>query len=203
MNYFDNGDPKILFAHLPKTGGRTILHYLDQLFVDSKNNMKAKLSGHRAPKDYIKHTKVDDTFIIITGARNPWDWHVSYYNFNKMISILQHYDECTTLSFEQYLNKVNNNELTLIHDTHDEWNTLNMWWYKYNDIFIVDHVIKTETLYSDMKELCEQYSLNPFPYIHINKSKRDVDYKLYYNDTTKKIVHNMHEEYVDFFKYRF
>ena len=209
MNYFDNGDPKILFSHLPKTGGKSVLYYLDKLFKNPRNNVKSSLRGHIAAKEYVRQGIIDSTFTIITGARNPWDWHVSFYYFQKNWNQYNYKQQFTDLfnqiSFSDYLYKIINNDLELLNPTNEEICPLNMWWYKdiNNENIIIDHIIKTETLSEDFSKISTQYDFIQFDDIHLNKSIRMPSYNEYYTTDTRNLVKKLHEEYIDYFEYTF
>lgn len=66
---------KILFIHIPKTGGSTIGSILTPY-----NMNVVEIIGHQSYKDCIKFVKPDKVFTVV---RNPWDWRSSWYHYLK------------------------------------------------------------------------------------------------------------------------
>jgi len=66
---------KVLFIHIPKTGGSSIGSVLKPYEMGVKN-----LEGHQGYEECLKRVKPDEVFTVV---RNPWDWRASWYHYVK------------------------------------------------------------------------------------------------------------------------
>lgn len=97
MTVFLNNKKKILYIHVPKTGGEYISEQLSNLgimtFHSKKGEMNNKVvSQHLAGMD-LKHTLtksgINNCDIVVMSVRNPYDRLISHYHyrFKKIFSI--------------------------------------------------------------------------------------------------------------------
>jgi len=68
-------EKKILFIHIPKTGGSSIQNVLKRYDMGL-----GKIIGHQSYNDCIKFVEPDKVFTVV---RNPWDWRSSWYHYLK------------------------------------------------------------------------------------------------------------------------
>lgn len=66
---------KFVFIHMHKTGGQTVNRILSRLFPDSE------VVGYHYPVSLVPASNTN--LPIIGFIRNPWDWYVSWYAFNR------------------------------------------------------------------------------------------------------------------------
>jgi hypothetical protein len=66
---------KILFIHIPRTGGTSVENHFN---YQSKHGWNPKNSQHLTLEEYSNHYNLDDYFKF-TVVRNPWDRLVSWY----------------------------------------------------------------------------------------------------------------------------
>lgn len=227
-----NLSKKILFIHVPKTGGSTINHFLSsELFKEKDNDplhqKKPFLNIHSTYKDFLKKYKDYDleSFFKFTCVRNPYDRALSaYLYFQYAIKKRKlHYSELKFLSFEDFLtlgpNDTSGFELK-IKDKFAECKDFSFihrhfknivkepqcYFLKdHNDNINFDYIMRFENYQQDFLNLCRKLSINinEVPHRNQNTSKTSFNYTDYYNDKTRNVVSKMYEEDIDIFKYSF
>lgn len=137
--------------------------------------------------------KVFDNFYKFTFVRNPWDWHVSIYNFVLQRSYHPSHDLFKAFgSFENYLAWVIDDQGA---EQQKEFVT--------NDSgeLIVDFIGHYETLNEDFEMVCSRLGIkSSLP--HENRSTHK-DFRQYYTPQTKALVAEAYKEDIDFFGYDF
>ena len=66
---------RFVFIHMHKTGGQTLNDIIGRCIADHR------VIGYHYPRKEIPAESVD--FPVVGIVRNPWDWYVSWYAFNK------------------------------------------------------------------------------------------------------------------------
>jgi len=71
-----------LFIHIPKTGGTTIRNYMSRHLNNKSLSVPkgVRCWWHRPIKDFPKSHKNITSFAVV---RNPWDYYVSVFEYNK------------------------------------------------------------------------------------------------------------------------
>jgi len=142
--------------------------------------------NHTLPET-IKNNLGDNiynSYFKICAVRNPFDLMVSLYHWrgNKVINkkLFQNFIEGSINDFAILNNK-------------KFWNEPNTFFIRY------------ENLKNDLLFLSEKLELNlDFSKLkHFKKSVREVDYKIYYNEHSKKIVEDIFSSELEKFNYRF
>jgi len=195
-----NNNKKFVYVHIPKTGGTTIEDVLGKL---SSGN----LAGHISLKDIKKRLDNYNEYISFTTVRNPWSWYVSWYFYlkqkNKADSdFIKEYEILNKNSFEEWIKFVYNTRDNLVFknngDNTPKYQQMLDWGFdgeKY-----VDYFIKIEEL---SEEKLNEVGLD-IKYTHTkSNTSTHSHYSIYYNDTTKEIVRNMHKEDIQYFNYKF
>lgn len=133
---------KILFLHVPKTGGTSIIKLLE------KNNIS--LLKYDNIRGLNKHSTLQELYDFgfeetynISIVRNPFDRLISFYNFFGV-------KEYSKLSFDEYINK--------IEDFH-MWIRPAYQFFTLNGEYSLDVLMKLENLNEDVKKLCDEFSL--------------------------------------------
>ena len=76
-----------------------------------------------------------------------------------------------------------------------------------NNICLIDNILSFENLNIDIINFFkDKYNMDIKPYIpqkKINSSKRNNDYKYYYNEANQKILAEMHQPDIEYFKFKF
>lgn len=133
-------------------------------------------------KRKLEYEQWDNSFKFAC-VRNPWDRVVSAYFFEK--NNLSH-----SMSFEQYCRNIN---MPNMYD-----------FYQLYDVSL-DYLISYENLLTDVQTVCNILGLtfdkDTFP--HDKKGDRNSDYKVYYNQTTRKLIKDKYVKDIEYFKYRF
>jgi len=222
---------KLLFVHIPKTGGQTVLRYfnfklkiknycargLDVIKIFDKDGRMETISGTEYGhftltqiKKYVKLSKINFSFSFV---RNPFDRLVSEFfwrlKYNISFRPLFDYDFKPT-DFELFVNKLEKVNLTYLEnmtavETHFYPQTkfvfLKSYFTKNKKNKKVDFVGRFENYESDLKFLGSQFGIKN-ELIHRNKSEHP-SYKTLYNSTTKKIVENIYKDDLNNFNYVF
>ena len=185
---------KFIFVHIPKTGGTSVEHKLRKYgtVLQGKGNFDSIYYKHATALS-IKRIMGDeyDKYFKFTFVRNPWDWVVSNYAFNRGLGrpwiINTGYslsgkvpDWAKDMSFSEWL----------------------VWWIdtlypsqsvmftRANGEPLVDAIFKFESLTSDFNKLKTRLQLYIWrPRLpHLKSSNRRADYKSYYDDQSMKLV---------------
>lgn len=187
-----------VFIHIPKTGGTSVLRWIEENFHYEKRGTKH--SGIDKWKN--THGPVENYF---TCVRNPYARILSWFHYQGKKSKerldknkARHYDqelfEIYQTGFNNWLRNGNPNVLlngTIKRQQVDYYNSR------------VLFVLKTETLKEDFKKV-QSYFHCYSPLDYVNKSKSSLlDYRNEYNSESKKIVSKLYEKDLDILKYTF
>jgi len=210
---------KFIFFHVTKAAGSSIKEALKEYASEPekfKISRPPKMLGDRPNPMYemwqssLWHAKARDAkkelpeevynnFYKFAFVRNPWDWQVSYYHFILKEPTHIRYELVKSMSgFEEYLEWVINTknpfpkgatklQKEIITDRDGK--------------IMVDFVGRYETLAKDFQLVSKVLNLNAdLP--HVNSSGNR-DYRLFYNETTKKLVAENFKEDIDLLGYKF
>jgi hypothetical protein len=198
-------DHKLIFIHIPKCGGSSMVKILEKYYVERFN----RKIGHSTYLDY-KNRIGDEisNYKSFTVVRNPWDWHVSQFFYLKSISPKKHghYIEHSLFNkkgfnFNDYIywlideNKEKSPQEFILKNQYE-------WCINEKGYFMIDHTLKMENYKEDYHNFCKIYNIKENKIPHINKSNHN-SYKKYYTTETKKIIENKHKLDIEFFKYKF
>lgn len=183
-------DKKILFIHIPKTGGSSIETALNA----RKDHLY--LSEWKTMIDYKKYK-------IFSFVRNPWDRLVSSFCFSKRPNSVYATTENIN-EFEIYLK----NAIQVTKTVRDSFNKSEtdpaIRWLKGDyDQVNIDFIGQYEHLERDFKTVCELFNLGNYDLPHINKTNRS-HYSLYYR--SQNIIDLVYENYyedIKMFDYKF
>ena len=184
---------KIIFIHIPRTGGTSLLRFYGEKETGRDHSpwSSFKLSNPHAFKHYLK-------FAIV---RNPWDRVVSAYDYllsggNKKDDLLLKNEIDNYDGFDNFvLNGLTDFRLRNItlfipqsHFICNKFGTL-----------MIDVLLHFENYQSDLNELLG-LSINSIEKVNSSSSK---DFKKYYTEETKTIVANLYKEDIENFGYEF
>ena len=190
---------KLCFIHNPKTGGSSIQHWL---FTNTEcvQPKKTLHCGIQTALEYFPDIAI--SFVVV---RNPWDWCVSWYHYQKQralhkidyiknnsklnlkkdkynLSVQKKVLEYLDLGFENWL--INTNHKPQTNYTKD-----------------VDIILKLENIDNDFKQIQNILNVHtPLP--HLNTTDRD-NYSVYYNSNTIDIVYNKYKDDIKTFGYKY
>jgi hypothetical protein len=168
---------KVVFVHVPRTGGTSI----EEAF------------GLREESKQIHHWKAsellhlaDDDYYWFSFVRNPWDKTISSYfqPANKKIGWLS--GKTLDYFFDNWKGSSAPCEHSETQLGYLDIPNIDVFKYENRD----EHVSFLETKFN-----------TPIKNIHIRKTKRDRDYRKYYNNKTKEIVRNLFIADIEMFNY--
>lgn len=194
MPYCD--DKKIIFLHIPKTGGTMVKNILKIRFLSSSDPSIRPSPQHltcELLKDRLGQKKYDQ-YYKFTFIRNPWARLLSSYFWRQTLP-----KKRKVLHFFEYIKLV-------------EHTVLNKNYYKleFGDHYIpqikytdenVD-VFKYENLSGGIVEVASKLNI-PKPIVGNKKVKPYDQYWEYYNKQTQSIVENIYSEEIEKFNFQF
>lgn len=186
--------------HEPQCGILPNNHNLNSSYQPCSRIMKRWTSAHWTLKewvDYIKRTHNLTSFdikewFVFGVVRNPFDRVVSYYHHNlkNRPKFNLEFDEWvkTNLSQESFTKKQN---------------FLNM--FEYDQQFSCDYIIRQDDIENGVRGLAERLNIRDYKLQHIkhNTERVEYDYRKFYNDETKQIVHDCFKDDIEHFGYGF
>ena len=203
-------DRKFVFVHIPKTGGTSIrvalTPYCDGLIGPKRlaNRISRKLAkrpifrplelpleGHASALEYQNFLgdEVFQQFFKFAIVRNPFDLHVSMYEYMRQTNYHKHHDLVTKMNFLEFSYwRCHENPITQLDFVGDNQKCIN-----------VDFIGKFENLENDFKKITRHFGIKtqlPF----LNASKR-VHWRDYYTYESINLVRKNFYEDFEFFEY--
>jgi hypothetical protein len=180
-----------LFVHIPKTGGTSVTSALGNRAC--AHNTPAKIRAEIG--DELWNSCFKFTFI-----RNPWDRAVSFYEFHKE-DFRAAQKSIVMGSFGAWVLDGMKTGWRTDWITPDQKNDpVRMDQFLTDDMFVG----RFESLAADFNYVCRQIGLPIGQLPHINASKREKDYRTYYqNDRIKELVAERNKYVIDKFGYTF
>lgn len=225
MSYIIIHDTPILFVHIPKTGGRTVLEIFKENYhcEHIPNSRTTFFNYHSTIKDFEKFFCCLKVPYVFTIVRNPWTRAVSWFYFRREVlrnglrgiragkKLNKVIDDYNTLLAEY--------ELMLDHNGFEKWlfkyydTPWDHTWFKLStnqtewletDSLIISKIIKFENLSNGLQELdFLKGKIKLFPH----KNPGPITNKKMYNDlyttNTKKFIASLYEKDIDKLKYVF
>lgn len=195
-------DKKLIFVHIPKTGGTSIMKALRPYGLKGSGHIQLsrELSVHKIGRP--KRAR----YTVFCVSRNPWDLVVSNYSYIKMEKSYWHSLDGTTnygvhpdyefvkdLSFKEFVYALKDKKIK------SKYNTLpQTYWINRK----VDKVLRFENLNEDFKALCKEVGLDKVELPHLNKSTHK-SYKDFYDDELIEIVRKLYHKDIETFGYEF
>lgn len=190
-NLYINGK-QVLFCHIPKTGGISILKTLGS---DSR--------GHASLKNF--QPTLINTYYKVAFVRNPYDRLVScFFYLQNGINIRDRKD------YEKYLKKYSGDFKLFIKEGLKESGIMqNQQHFKKQVFYLrdsyerinIDFLGKFEIIYQDFQRLCIMAHHKKIELKHENKGDHEY-YSTYYDHETKNIVYDLYKEDFDILGYR-
>lgn len=191
---------KIIFIHIPKTGGssidKTFGMYGNNNTID-KNILFGNDIQHYTIMDLLNNrlisTEEYKEYFKFAFVRNPWDKMVSEYFYRKrwdnIVKKMKFKDFITFfLKFENDSGSHFRNQYEFISNKNDE--------------IMVDYIGKYENLQNEINYICELIGAPPMALPMINNT-RHLHYSYYYTKSTKNIVKERYKDDIKKFNYFF
>lgn len=208
------GQGDVLFVWIPKTAGSSIYDILAQngcLKLQSIEEVRGfgnrgfVTFGHMSIPDLLAKALIEEKYahnaFKFCFVRNPWERLVSLFFYLKKSRYLVQPND----SFADFCLRIQREDIAPVGLYNSkglsQCNPQTDWIFDKNGTIFVDYIGRYENLDADVEEICRIIGVKgSLP--HINKSSHG-DYKLYYDDKTKKIVEQVYEKDIELLKYRF
>jgi len=215
MATFINHKDKLVFIHIPKNAGKTIGTNLGlEKYRNSPENIKMRQKigvenfQHYGLKEIEKYLEVDlKGYLPISSVRNPWSWHVSWYNWVKKLNP-NLIPGLNRMSFSDYVNRLakvaeESPDRCLSNCKHCDLSQL--YWLESENLSEVECIIRFEHLKEDWLALLEKHNFKFTRKLghHHRNSSGPIDYKKHYDKRTRKIVEELNKEFIERFNYTF
>jgi len=190
---------KIVFVHIPKTGGTSIEESLGG---------GDYFNSHDYLRFYKNNIKNFESYTSFSVVRNPFDKMVSEYFFFKKTheQLNPVFKNC---SFEEFLDIFFSiNDPKFFKNTAPHWFKMHFETHRVSQLSFIrpqedlDFVVKFENIQSGYNIVCDHVGIESRKLPHLN-STRHKHYSEYYNDNTKQIVAEKYQEDLDYFGYKF
>lgn len=167
---------KIIFIHIYKNAGSYFKEFLRRIDPSCSDT-----GGHIRAYKAKKQLKPDvwNTYKKICIVRNSWDWQMSLLHFMKDAKSHHQHDIVKDMSITDYLQWRKTDLHQQLEFVMDESGTEQL----------IDVCIRYENLREDtikfFQEHCNLDVTDKLPEKRVNASKRDPDYRVYYNEEDK------------------
>lgn len=186
---------KFIFIHVPKVAGMSISNYFKPYALMNRLPDGRNVSQHSSARQLIALLGQENfrRYFIFGFVRNPWDRVVSLYHYiikspghekHERVKAYGGFDEFVKMEIPRFRPM----QKGLFLDETGEP--------------AVDFIGRFETLTEDIQFVCEKAGIEFKVLPHVNKTSH-VDYRDYYNETTKRIVNECCSEDIRFFGYHF
>lgn len=177
-----------VFIHIEKTGGTSI-----------EGALGLPIADHRLYVEREKDTKNPNAWVF-TAIRNPFDLVVSKFNWRKYHTnqipdkkmdfkawCVQTYSECSPITVDDIR----------------RFRTQKSWVSNLEGEVVLNQVLRYESLQKDFDKLCDNLGRPSMKLPHTNKTKRNRDYKTYYDAETTDVVRKYFQEDLEYWGYSF
>lgn len=193
-------DKEIVFVHVPKTGGASILqlclrHGIRIIDHDLRNPNYISLTRYRSLNPNIY------SFAIV---RNPWDRVVSSYHYLRKGGIKGE----DMLDADRFVNQYRNFTQFVLNafearEILDQIHFRPQYkWISDERGVIVDMVGRFERLQTSFSKWCKTIGLPNYKLPHVNRSAHR-SYKEYFNEQTIEVIRKNYRKDIELFKYKF
>ena len=161
---------------------------------NSKNKKQSNIWWAHMPVSAVKKqlgNNIFNNYFTFTIVRNPYDMVVSRYFFQKKTRAW-----CKDMSFKDWVKQLKKEKYT------------NYNLYSIDDKPVCDFYIRYETLKDDIETVLQKlgiidYDLHDLPVLKGDIRDKNIHYREYYDNETKKIVEEIMKKEFDMFGYKF
>lgn len=196
---------KVLFIHIPKTGGMSISETLkNSLNIDDSRieiNVNKHIFLHSTLLEYEKYIKDIEDFYIFSFVRNPWRRMVSHWEhlINNEENNKRFNRE--NIDFTTFVKKFHTGKLPFTNSGGYQY------YFKSNKGVKLNKIGKLENIKEDLIIIGNEINIPIKDILYINKTDESKkiynNWKNYYNGETKSIIYNMFREDIKYFEYEF
>ena len=185
---------KVIFTHILKTAGTSVLNAIDQKFkLHIPANEALRRVGKKEFSDAFKFSFV----------RNPWSKVFSHYNYN--VKTNQQNMKNKVIPFNDWVYcTFGDNKDYFYHHRGIHFVDQMSWLVDEDENILVDYIGKFENIDNDFAHICKYLAIEN-KLSHLNKSfkKKTKNYKEYYNKSSIEIVRSVFKRDIKHFGYDF
>lgn len=171
----------IIFIHIPRTGGTSIESAVGRkLEKDWKHNTASLV------RKKVGEEKWQNSFVF-SFVRNPWDRMISLYHQPWYRNETPYTDQ----GLAYFIQNVK----------HVPWER--NYFYEYLDSDGIDFIGKFENREKDLEIISQRTGIKIDPKVHEMKTKRNLDYRTYYDDHTRQLVYDLYKRDIEKYNYSF
>ncbi|TCU13188.1 sulfotransferase family protein [Rhizobium sullae] len=209
-----NAGLPMIFVHTPKCGGSFVGQAFGQRLTRCPTLRWPEAKGH---KTYLEYREIFgkrgmhlSDFVVFTVIRNPWDWHLSWYNYvskdtngTKSGMRLEH-EQIRNLTFSEYTKWLEDLQQPRSPNDYAR-RQVSDWIIDENGDVAVHEILRQEALQDELSALKRKYGL----YINIpagkrvNASRQTDDYRKAYTTEDAERIARRHSRDLTLFGYRF
>ena len=183
-----NHQYRLLFIHIPKTGGSSVENFFTSNY--SEGGLESK---HKTAKAYESEFPYEfKEYFTFSIIRNPWEKCYSHYNYRARDNSQNGFTGFS--DFKNWiLRKINSplvfqTQFDFLKNAYDE--------------ILLDHIMSFENLQEDFNIVCDKIGIPHSQLPHKNKTKHK-HYTEYYDEETKSIVAEKYAKDIEYFNYKF
>lgn len=206
-----NAGCPMVFVHTPKCGGRFVSLAFGRSFENCITMTDPKMQGHQTWRNYrigmSRHEFNIYDFHTFGLVRNPWCWHQSWYSYIKRDTGGRHsgmpveHALFQNITFLEYLRWLGDPGITGLQNRY-YLRQMSDWLIDGDGQIAVDHVLRCETLHTDLRGLIDTYGLRlTLPKRNINQSYSHINPEAKYCHEGIEIVRKRHERDIELFGY--
>lgn len=200
-------DRKLLFVHIPKTGGTSVIDYFG--FKENTRNLWGRILNTSVEVSHLPLYAINELYDLtdyykFCFVRNPWDRMVSEFKFGikespEGIKLFE-----LTDSFETFLESIKENLPRIQNNRPSHWLTNHyqtQWSFIKSEEIKMDFIGRFENFDEDLKYLGKKFNIEkdiPF----LNKTEHG-DYKSYYTEKSIDLVKEIYKDDIENFHYKF
>jgi len=199
------------YIHIPKCGGT----YVERIFTPYIQSCPTRVldgaQGHLTLTEYESVFRGNgltfDRTKIFSVVRNPWSWHVSWFNYirqdvdGKSGHKLEH-QLFKKMDFADYIHWLDDPNAKRGPQGYLQ-KQISDWLTDEHGNIKVESILKQETLEQDLKQLVKRFRLNlPVHSMRLNASQSE-HYTSYYNSECREIIRRRHSRDIALFGYQF
>jgi hypothetical protein len=181
---------KVIFIHINKTGGTSVIHLLNLA------------KSHLTVKEIIKIIGQDefDSAFKFAAVRNPWDKVLSHYKYR--VKTNQTSLGTNKIPFKDWVKQTYGAEKNPYYYDQPKMFQQQIEWLKNNEDKIqIDDVMTFEALNEEFARISSKLKISAtLP--HLNSTDK-VDYRTFYDDETRQIVEKWFADDIAYFGYEF